>query len=126
VAVIGSVATSLYTSRLVSELPPRIPARAVAGAKGSIGGAVIASHQLSKLGFGQSAHGLVHSATNAFLYSLAGGCRVAGAVTIVGAVVAIAFLPARPRQDSEGKRRDGVVKVPTAELVRAHEPVNVP
>ena len=101
VAVIGSVATSLYTSRLVSELPPGIPGRAVAGAKGSVGGAIIASHQLSRLGFGQAAHGLTHSATNAFLYSLAGGCRVVGAVTIVGAVVAIAFLPARPRQPEE-------------------------
>ena len=71
------------------------------GRKGSVGGAIIASHQLSKLGFGQAAHGLAHSATNAFLYSLAGGCRVVGAVTIVGAVVAIAFLPARPRQPEE-------------------------
>lgn len=101
VAIIGSVATSLYTSRLVSELPPGIPGRAVAGAKGSVGGAIISSHQLSKLGFGQAAHGLAHSATNAFLYSLAGGCRVVGGVTIVGAIVAIAFLPARPRQPED-------------------------
>jgi EmrB/QacA subfamily drug resistance transporter len=101
VAVIGSVATSLYTSRLVSVLPSGVPGRAVAGAKGSVGGAIIASHQLSKLGFGQAAHGLAHSATNAFLYSLAGGCRVVGAVTIVGAIVAIAFLPARPRQPED-------------------------
>jgi EmrB/QacA subfamily drug resistance transporter len=101
VAVIGSVATSLYTSRLLSEFPSGIPGRAVVSAKGSVGGAIIASRQLSKLGFGHAAHGLAHSATNAFLYSLAGGCRVVGAVTIVGAVVAIAFLPARPRQPEE-------------------------
>jgi EmrB/QacA subfamily drug resistance transporter len=101
VAVIGSVATSLYTSRLVSELPPGTPGPALAGAKGSVGGAIIASHQLSTLGFGPAAHGLAHAATSAFLYSLAGGCRVVGAVTIVGAVVAIAFLPARPRQPAE-------------------------
>ena len=101
VAVIGSVATSLYTSRLVSDLPSGIPGRAAVSAKGSVGGAIIASHQLSKLGLDQAAHGLAHSATNAFLYSLAGGCRVVGAVTIVGAVVAIAFLPARPRQPEE-------------------------
>ncbi len=101
VAVIGSVATSLYKSRLSSELPSGVPGRAVLSAKGSVGGAIIASRQLSKLGFGQAAHGLAHSATNAFLYSLAGGCRVVGAVTIVGAVVAIAFLPARPRQPEE-------------------------
>ncbi|HEX3840923.1 MAG TPA: MFS transporter [Acidimicrobiales bacterium] len=101
VAVIGSVATSLYTSRLVSALPSGTPGPAVAGAKGSVGGAIIASHQLSQLGFGQAAHGLAHAATDAFLYSLAGGCRVVGAVTIVGAVVAIAFLPARPRQPED-------------------------
>jgi EmrB/QacA subfamily drug resistance transporter len=101
VAVIGSVATSLYTSRLVSELPPGVPGRAIAGAKGSLGGAIVASHQLTKLGLGRAARGLAHSATNAFLYSLAGGCRVVGAITIVGAVVAIAFLPARPRQSED-------------------------
>jgi EmrB/QacA subfamily drug resistance transporter len=103
VAVIGSVATSLYTSRLSSELPSGVPGRAVLSAKGSVGGAIIASRQLSKLGFGHAAHGLSHSATNAFLYSLAGGCRVVGVVTIVGAVVAIAFLPARPRQPEESQ-----------------------
>ena len=126
VAVIGSVATSLYTSRLVSELPPQIPSRAVAGAKGSIGGAIIASHQLSKLGFDHAAVGLTHTATNAFLYSLAGGCRVAGAVTLVGAVVAIGFLPARPRQDSEEARQEPVVELPPAEVVLAHEAVSGP
>jgi EmrB/QacA subfamily drug resistance transporter len=124
VAVIGSVATSLYTSRLVSTLPPRIPARAVVGAKGSIGGAIIASHQLSKLGFDQAAHGLARSATSAFLYSLAGGCRVVGAVTIVGAVVAIAFLPARPRQESVATTQDRVVELPPAEVVLAQEAVS--
>ena len=101
VAVIGSIATSLYTSRLVSELPSGVPERAVAGAKGSVGGAITASHQLSKLGLDHAAQGLANTATHAFLYSLAGGCRVVGAVTIVGAIVAIAFLPARPRQPEE-------------------------
>ena len=126
VAVIGSVATSLYTSRLVSGLSPQIPSRAVVGAKGSIGGAIIASHQLSKLGLGQAARGLTHSATDAFLYSLAGGCRVVGAVTIVGAVVAIAFLPARPRQDPEVARQERVVTLPPAEVALAHEAVSGP
>lgn len=104
VAVIGSIAASLYTSRLASTLPSHLPARAVAGAKGSIGGATIASHELSRLGFDPAGRLLTSSATNAFLYSLAGACRVAGAVTIVGAVVAIAFLPARPRKSEEASR----------------------
>ena len=98
VAVIGSVATSLYVRQLASTLPTGIPPRAIAGAKGSVGGAIVASHVLSRLGLDHAAHGLTNSATNAFLYSLAGGCRVAGGVAIVGAFVAIAFLPARPRK----------------------------
>jgi len=126
VAVIGSVATSLYTSRLLSALPPRTPARAVAAAKGSIGGAIIASHQLSELGLGRAAQGLTHSATDAFLYSLAGGCRVVGAVTIVGALVAVAFLPARPRHDSEAAGRDRNVQLPGTELVLTHEGAHAP
>ena len=49
VAVIGSVAASLYASRLTSTLPAHLPARAVTGAKGSVGGAIVASHELSRL-----------------------------------------------------------------------------
>jgi EmrB/QacA subfamily drug resistance transporter len=98
VAVIGSVAASLYGSRLTSTLPAHLPLRAVTGAKGSVGGAIVASHELARLGLDQAGRLLTTSATDAFLYSLAGACRVAGAVTIVGAVIAIAFLPARPRR----------------------------
>ena len=119
VAVIGSVATSLYTTRLGATLPPSLPAHAVSSAKGSVGGAIIASHALSRLGFVPAAQGLAHSATNAFLYSMAGGCRVAGGVAIAGAVVAFAFLPARPRQDSEVARPDHVLSLPPTELAPA-------
>ena len=118
VAIIGSVAASLYASRLAATLPSALPARAVAGAKGSFGGAIIASDQLSKLGFAPRGQGLTHSATNAFLYSLAGGCRVAGGVAIArGRSLAIAFLPARPRQESEVARQDRVVELAPAEPV---------
>jgi EmrB/QacA subfamily drug resistance transporter len=117
VAIIGSVAASLYASRLAATLPSALPAQAVAGAKGSFGGAIIASDQLSKLGLHHAAQGLTHSATNAFLYSLAGGCRVAGGVAVAGALLAIAFLPARPRQETEVVRQDRVVKVAPPEPV---------
>jgi EmrB/QacA subfamily drug resistance transporter len=101
VAVIGSVATSLYASKLASSLPGGIPGRAVVEGKGSVGGAIIASHTLARLGLDRAAHGLATTGTNAFLYSLAGGCRVAGAVTVFGAIVAMVFLPARPRKSVE-------------------------
>jgi hypothetical protein len=117
VAIIGSVAASLYVSRLTATLSSTLPARAVAGAKGSFGGAIIASDRLSKLGLHHAAQGLTHSATSAFLYSLAGGCRVAGGVAIAGALLAIGFLPARPRQETEVVRQDRVVKLAPAEPV---------
>jgi hypothetical protein len=50
VAVIGSVAASLYTSRLAATLPAGLPARAITAARGSVGGAVIAAHQASHAG----------------------------------------------------------------------------
>jgi EmrB/QacA subfamily drug resistance transporter len=98
VAVIGSVAASLYGSRLAATLPAGLPQAAVSAARGSVGGAVIASH---RLGHGAAAHDLAHAATQAFLHSLAGGCWVAAGVAAAGALVAAVLLPARPRNPDE-------------------------
>jgi EmrB/QacA subfamily drug resistance transporter len=126
VAIVGSVAASLYASRLATTLPVALPARAVAGARGSFGGAIIASDRLSALGLHHEAQGLAHSATNAFLYSLSGGCRVAGGVAIAGAFLAIAFLPARPRQDSQVAGHDLAFTPSLGEPVLAHQTVSGP
>jgi hypothetical protein len=88
VAVIGSVAASLYTSRLASTLPAGLPARAVTAARGSVGGAVTAAKQASHAGFTQFGSRLKDAAILAFLHSFAGGCLVAGAVAAAGALVA--------------------------------------
>lgn len=101
VAVIGSVAASLYTSKLTSSLPRGLPSQAVTAAQGSVGGAIEASHRVAQAGFGQAARQLNDAGVLAFLHSLAGGCLVAAGVAIVGAVVAAAWLPARPRIDIE-------------------------
>src|SRR5215472_14930049 len=50
VAVIGSVAASLYTSRLDALLPAGLPGRAVTAATGSVGGAAVAAQQLTQAG----------------------------------------------------------------------------
>jgi EmrB/QacA subfamily drug resistance transporter len=97
VAVIGSVAASLYTSRLAATLPAGLPARAVTAARGSVGGAVIAAQQVSDAGLGHLGSRLKDAAVLAFLHSLAGGCLVGGGVAAAGALVAIFLLPARPR-----------------------------
>jgi EmrB/QacA subfamily drug resistance transporter len=107
VAVIGSVAASLYGTRLRATLPAGLPAHAAAAAKGSVGGALVAAQTLRHAGHAQAAHELVAAAVGAFLHSLAGGCRVAGGVALAGAVLATALLPSRPSVPAE------VVDLPT-------------
>ena len=92
VAVIGSVAASLYSSRLGSTLPRGLPAQATAAAKGSVGGALVAAKSM-----GAAGHALATSAVGAFEHSLSGALHVAGAVALLGAVMAALLLPARPR-----------------------------
>src|SRR5215472_6390096 len=50
VAVIGSVAASLYTSRLTALLPAGLPGPAITAANGSVGGAAAAAQQLARAG----------------------------------------------------------------------------
>ena len=100
VAVIGSVAASLYASRLTPALPRGLPHQAVAAAQGSVGGAVEAARGVAQAGFGQVAHQLNDAGVLAFLHSFAGGCLVASAVAAIGAVVAATLLPARPRVET--------------------------
>jgi len=99
VAVIGSVAASLYTSRLASLLPPGLPQRALDAANGSVGGAAAAARQLGQAGLTRQASALEHAAVQAFVHSLTGACLVTAAVAAVGAVGVAFLLPARPGAD---------------------------
>jgi EmrB/QacA subfamily drug resistance transporter len=101
VAVIGSVAASLYSSRLTSTLPRGLPGQAVSAAQGSVGGAVEAAHRVGQAGLAGLAHQLNEAGVLAFMHSLVGGCLVAAGVALVGAVVAAMWLPARPRVETE-------------------------
>jgi EmrB/QacA subfamily drug resistance transporter len=101
VAVIGSVAASLYTSRLASTAPDHLPAQAASAAKASIGGAILASQALNRAGLTHTANALATSATGSFLHSLTGGCALAGGVVVVGAIMTALFLPARPGREPE-------------------------
>jgi EmrB/QacA subfamily drug resistance transporter len=96
VAVIGSIASSLYTNRLHTLLPHGLPAQATNAAHSSVGGALAAANHLRDAGLGAAAHGVTTSATAAFDHSLTGACIVAGAVAIAGAVMAALLLPSRP------------------------------
>ncbi|HJZ25841.1 MAG TPA: MFS transporter [Streptosporangiaceae bacterium] len=116
VAVIGSIAASLYSNRLASTAPAHLPAQAASAAKASVGAALIASHILSKAGLTQAGQALANSASGAFLHSLAGGCVVAGSVALAGAIMAALFLPARPKQET-------LEQLPSAPDVVSRRPV---
>jgi EmrB/QacA subfamily drug resistance transporter len=99
VAVIGSVASSLYANHLGSTLPGGLPPDAAHAAKGSLGGALVAAQGLAHSGATAAAHSLDLAAVGAFLHGFSGSLRVAGAITLVGAVLAATWLPARPAAD---------------------------
>src|SRR5262249_22262480 len=96
VAVIGSIAASLYTTRLVSGPPAGLPRAAADAANSSVGGAIVAAQRLDQLGLHQVASHLRVVAVQAYEHSFAGGSLVAACVSVAGAALAWFLLPARP------------------------------
>jgi EmrB/QacA subfamily drug resistance transporter len=104
VAVIGSIAASLYTSRLGSTLPTGIPDSTGQAAEGSVGGGLVAARRLVGGGFVRAGEALNTAAVDAFLHSLTGALCVAGGIAIAGSVMAATLLPSRPRQPTSDGR----------------------
>jgi EmrB/QacA subfamily drug resistance transporter len=104
VAVIGSVYASLYNSRLDTTLPASLPHALTQLAHQSIGAAFGVASQLIGQGHLAAADGVRQAASNAFDHGLSIGCVVAGAVAVLGALLAVAFLPAQPPQPPEPQR----------------------
>jgi len=96
VAVIGSIAASLYGSRLGLTIPHELPAQAARAARGSLGGALVAAQHLGRAGLVVPARRLTAAAVGAFVHSLSGSLHVAGAIAFGGAAMAVALLPSRP------------------------------
>jgi hypothetical protein len=120
VAVIGSVAASLYTSRLTALLPAEIPGPAVTAAKGSVGGAAVAAQQLSRAGLAGPARALSDAAVAAFLHSLSGACLVAAGVAAFGVLLVALWLPARPQPLTDAQLTAGAVPQPAAGQAADH------
>ena len=96
VAVIGSIAESLYQDRLGSAVTSGLPADAANAAHGSLGGALLAAQQLAHAGSGARAHELSVAAVAAFLHGFSGSLRIAGAIALAAAALAAVLLPSRP------------------------------
>lgn len=92
VAVIGSIAASLYLDRLHATAPAGLPTPAARAADDSLGGALQVA---SRLPAGQAGH-LRSAAVDAFLHGFHYGCLTAAALVTAGAVLAVLFLPVHP------------------------------
>ena len=98
VAIIGSVYASLYASSLSSSGTAQdLPGEIRSAVEESVGAAVIASGQLRETGDSAAAQTVSNLANTAFLDGLTAGSYVAAGVTAVGAMVAAAFLPSKPK-----------------------------
>jgi len=92
VAIIGSVYTSLYTSRLSTGSSHNLPPAALRAAKNSVGAGYAASRQAPPNIRGA----LLDHVQNAFMTGLHAGCYVAAGVCAVGVLGALQLPASRP------------------------------
>jgi EmrB/QacA subfamily drug resistance transporter len=95
VAILGSVFASAYTAAL-GPLLTGLPADAAAAAQSSVGAAIAIGNQAG----GAAGIALVTAAKSAFIHAMDRGLAVGAVVALVGAVVALMWLPKRA-QDLE-------------------------
>ena len=96
VAVIGSVAASAYTGRLLDALPGQTPATVTGTAQQSVGAAVEVASRLGAAGQDQLASALGSAAADAYVHAVSVGSWVAGGVAVLGVLLAALLLPAQP------------------------------
>ncbi|MDP9074769.1 MAG: MFS transporter [Actinomycetota bacterium] len=97
VAILGSLLSSAYASRVASALSGHgLSAATTAAAKDSLGGALATANQLG----GQPGQALAAAARHGFVGAMGPTFLVAAAVALVGAVIVVAFLPARAVDES--------------------------
>jgi EmrB/QacA subfamily drug resistance transporter len=90
VAIMGSVAASLFASRMLPALT-HLPATVAAQAKSSVGAAVTVGQHAP----GSTGHNLVDAARQAFVTGSDRAMLIAVAAALLGSLVAARFLPAR-------------------------------
>ena len=91
VAVIGSVLSSSYSDAMGSAVS-NLPARAALAASDSVGAALNIAGRI-----GPQGSALAQAARTSFVESMGDAVIVAAGVALLGAAVALIFLPAQPR-----------------------------
>ena len=96
VAVLGSIMASVYGGRILDALSgTSLPA----GLRAAAGDSLAAALQIAGGVGGAAGRGIALAAQDAFVQAFRIGSVVTGAVALVGAVIALLFLPARSRQE---------------------------
>jgi hypothetical protein len=103
VAIIGSMLSSLYGTRVADALPAGTPPAARAAVTDSVGAAMQVADR-----FGAAGAGLANAAREAFVFAMSRASLVTAAIALVGAFVAWRFLPARALDVVDGDGGDGV------------------
>ncbi len=111
VAVIGSVYASLYASRLAGLLPAGLPPAVSRTAHASVGAALTLAGRLGHGALGSSMH---HAATTAFFHGFGAANLLAAGISLGGAVMALALLPAHPTAQGEAEPELASVGSPAA------------
>jgi EmrB/QacA subfamily drug resistance transporter len=102
VAIVGSVLSSVYGSKIVELFTGKVPAAAVRQAKNGLGEALAVAQHVDRVPAGSSGDtaglgALARGAREAFTSAMHGGALVAAIAAAVGVVVVLAFLPATAR-----------------------------
>jgi hypothetical protein len=93
VAIVGSIMSSSYSSHMAAAVKG-LPAQAAAAARNSVGAATAVAHQA-----GPAGASLLRSAHIAFINAMGDAVMVAAVVALLGAIVSLLFLPARPVEE---------------------------
>jgi EmrB/QacA subfamily drug resistance transporter len=88
VAIVGSIASSIYRSHLASSLPTGVPPQAAAGARDSLGGALQVSTTV-----GTSGAAVADAARTAFVAAMSRASIATAVIAAFGAVIAWRYLP---------------------------------
>ena len=99
IAVLGSLLTSSYGAGM-DDAVAGLPGPAAAAAEDSVGGA----HEVAAQIGGSGGARLADSANTAFVDAMATTSSIAAAAAVVGALIALAFLPSRTRADDPARR----------------------
>ena len=100
VAIIGSVASSVYSARLADTLPSVLPAGVTDTVTESLGGALAVTQQLIAGGQQEIAGVVQSSAFEAYVHAVSIGCYVSVGLAAVGALLAWSTSRRSPRRTS--------------------------